>query len=183
MRGVGDLRLSLSRRSGAVAFDPASLFGASDQGAVYDFSDFDEAVSRPAMGRPAVSPPNARSYRSRCTDLSGKGNHATQGTAASEPPARRYQGYLESFDGTDDELAAAGIDMSRDGQGDAGLCMPASWGQGNHLGGQLLFAGNGLVQRHLPRRCGSSSCAHCIHGFGGRKQPGASGRRRHGQTR
>lgn len=102
--GHGYDRLRL-RFAGSELTDPADLFGPSDQGAVYDFTDmaslfqtFDTSTPVTAMGQ-AIG---------RASDLSGKNNHATQPTAGMRPI---YQGY-GAFDGIDDLLATDAVDMS-----------------------------------------------------------------------
>lgn len=71
------------RRGGgaAPAFDPATLFGAGDQGAVFNFGD-ETLVFQSNLGTGAVAAENDQiGY---VTDLSGKGNHAVQATAANK---------------------------------------------------------------------------------------------------
>jgi hypothetical protein len=89
MRG---LRLGLSLTGGAAAFNPASLFTAS-QGGYYDPSPTSTGVAADA----AVAQLN---------DLSGNGNHATQATAGSKPILRQSgSNYYLELDGTDDFMA------------------------------------------------------------------------------
>ncbi len=85
-------------------FDPASVFGGADQGAVYDFTSAanlfqstDTSVPVTATGQPI----------GRVNDLSGKNNHATQvGTARPT-----FQGYGD-FDGVDDTIVSAAVNLS-----------------------------------------------------------------------
>jgi len=61
------------------AFDPATLFGSSEQGGVFDFGD-SELIFQSNFGTGAVAAEN--DPIGYVTDLSGKGNHAVQATAA-----------------------------------------------------------------------------------------------------
>jgi hypothetical protein len=90
---------------------PADLFRQGEQGAWYDPSDFstmfqDSAGSTPVTG---TGQPVGR-----INDKSGRGNNATQGTAAARPVLQQDGNglYYLDFDGTDDELATAAIDFS-----------------------------------------------------------------------
>lgn len=70
------------RRGGGVpAFDPATLFGAGDQGAVFNFGD-ETLIFQSNLGTGAVAAEN--DPIGYVTDLSGKGNHAVQATAANK---------------------------------------------------------------------------------------------------
>lgn len=92
-------------------FSPRSLFAAGEQGAWYDPSDFstlfqDAAGTTPvtAVGQPV----------GRINDKSGRGNHATQSTAASRPTLQQDSNglYYLSFDGTDDGMATPSINFT-----------------------------------------------------------------------
>jgi hypothetical protein len=89
----------------------SALFAAGEQGAWYDPSDFstlyqDSAGTTPvtAVGQPV----------GRILDKSGKGNHATQPTAASRPVLQQDSNGLAylAFDGVDDFLVTNSIDFS-----------------------------------------------------------------------
>ncbi len=92
-------------------FSPANLFASGEQGAWYDPSDLstmfqDSAGTTPvtAVGQPV----------GKILDKSGRGNNATQATAAARPVLRQDANskyYLE-FDGVDDSLATAAIDFT-----------------------------------------------------------------------
>ena len=88
---------------GFVAFTPATLFASGEQGAWYDPSDLSTMFTDTDGTTPAtVGDPVAR-----INDKSGRGNHATQATAAARPTLQQTAGglyYLE-FDGVDDFLA------------------------------------------------------------------------------
>lgn len=96
---------------GAAAFDPASLFSSGEQGFWYDPSDFstmfqDSAGTTPvtAVGQPV----------GKILDKSGRGNHASQSTAAARPVLQQDGNgkYYLAFDGVDDKLLSTSIDFS-----------------------------------------------------------------------
>lgn len=93
------------------AFSPRSLFAAGEQGIWLDPSDFssmfqDSAGTTPvtALGQPV----------GKILDKSGRGNHATQATAASRPILQQDSNgkYYLSFDGVDDGMATASINFT-----------------------------------------------------------------------
>lgn len=93
------------------AFSPAVLFRAGEQGVWFDPSDFatmwqDSAGTTPvtATGQPV----------GKILDKSGRGNHATQGTAASRPTLQQDASgyYYLNFDGTDDGMATGSINFT-----------------------------------------------------------------------
>ena len=94
----------------APAFSPLSLFAASEVGAWYDPSDLttlfqDSAGTTPvtADGQPV----------GKILDKSGRGNHATQATAASRPLYKTDGTYhWLQFDGVDDSLSTETIDFT-----------------------------------------------------------------------
>jgi hypothetical protein len=98
---------SLGRR-----FNPRSLFAAGEQGVWYDPSDLSTLFQDSAGTTPVtVGDPVAR-----INDKSGRGNHATQATAARRPILRQLAGgeyYLE-FDGIDDSLVTSTITPGTD---------------------------------------------------------------------
>lgn len=92
-------------------FQITSLFSAGEQGVWYDPSDFstmfqDAAGTTPvtAVGQPV----------GRILDKSGRGNHATQATAASRPVLQQdgTGRYFLLFDGVDDWLQTASINFT-----------------------------------------------------------------------
>lgn len=91
-----------------VRFNPAYLFSSSEPGAWYDPSDLTTLFQNAAGTTPVTA---AGQPVGRILDKSGRGNHATQATAASRPT---YQidgfgrPYL-SFDGVDDFLVTPTI--------------------------------------------------------------------------
>ena len=107
MLGLG-LGLGGAARQGANAFDPASIFGASDDGAVYIAAP--SSTFQVSNGTTAVSENDPVGY---LTDLSGKGNHAIQTTPGARPTMRLSGGryYLEG-DGVDDFLVCLGPELS-----------------------------------------------------------------------
>ena len=91
--------------------DPRSLFASGEQGIWLDPSDFstlfqDAAGTTPvtAVGQPV----------GKILDKSGRGNHATQTTAASRPTLQQDSNglYYLSFDGTDDSMATPSINFT-----------------------------------------------------------------------
>jgi len=91
--------------------DLRSLFSAGEQGIWLDPSDFstlfqDAAGTTPvtAVGQPV----------GKILDKSGRGNHATQATAASRPTLQQDSNgmYYLSFDGTDDGMATPSINFT-----------------------------------------------------------------------
>jgi hypothetical protein len=89
-------------------FDPASLFAAGEQGAWYDPSDITTLFQDSAGTTPVTA---AGQPVGRVLDKSGRGNHATQSTAASRPTYQVTAGGLPylSFDGVDDWLVTPTI--------------------------------------------------------------------------
>jgi len=99
-------KISLALRQwGAAGFSPRSLFASGEQGAWYDPSDLstmfqDSAGTTPvtADGQPV----------GKILDKSGRGNHASQATAASRPLYRTDGTYhWLQFDGVDDQLSSS----------------------------------------------------------------------------
>ena len=88
-----------------------SLFAAGEQGAWFDPSDFSTLFQDAAGTTPvtAVGQPVGLAL-----DKSGRGNHATQTTAASRPTLQQDSNglYYLSFDGTDDSMATPSIDFT-----------------------------------------------------------------------
>jgi hypothetical protein len=91
------------RRSGARRFSPAALFAASETGVWYDPSDLTTLFQDTAGTTPVTAVGQTVALM---LDKSGRGNHATQATAAQRPTYRLDAGsrpYLE-FDGVDDGM-------------------------------------------------------------------------------
>lgn len=86
------------------------LFARSEQGVWYDPSDFNTMFQDAAGTTPvtAVGQPVGR-----ILDKSGRGNHATQGTATSRPVLQQDSGgrYYLAFDGTDDSFGTGSINF------------------------------------------------------------------------
>lgn len=108
---MAGLSLSLGLGLGAsrvVGFSPSALFAASEPGAWYDPSDLSTMFQDSAGTTPITA---TGQTVARINDKSGRGNHATQATAASRP---QYQvdgngkAFL-LFDGTDDFLVTPTI--------------------------------------------------------------------------
>ena len=94
-------------RSGG-GFSPASLFAASEPGGWYDPSDLTTLFQDTAGTTPVTA---TGQTVARINDKSGRGNHATQATAASRPIYQvdgNGKAYL-LFDGTDDFLVTGTI--------------------------------------------------------------------------
>ena len=92
-------------------WSPLSLFASGEQGVWYDPSDFstmfqDSAGTTPvtAVGQPV----------GKILDKSGRGNHASQSTAAARPVLLQDKNnkYYLAFDGEDDFLATASINFT-----------------------------------------------------------------------
>lgn len=106
------LGLGIGIRQYGSGFRPANLFRRSEQGAWYDPSDIttlfqDSAGTTPvtASGQPV----------GRMLDKSGRGNHATQATAAARPTYTTGGGLAWlAFDGVDDGMVTASITLAVD---------------------------------------------------------------------
>ena len=138
----------LMSSASSVAFSPLSLFASGEQGAWYDPSDLSTMFQDTAGTTPVTA---TGQTVARINDKSGRGNHATQATAASRP---QYQvdgngkAYL-LFDGTDDFLLTGtimpGIDKAQVFAGvrklsDAARGMVLETGLGNQSGSIALQA-------------------------------------------
>lgn len=92
-------------------FNPRSLFASGEQGIWLDPSDFSTLFQDAAGTTPvtAVGQPVGLAL-----DKSGRGNHATQSTAASRPTLQQDSNglYYLSFDGTDDGMATPSINFT-----------------------------------------------------------------------
>ena len=93
------------------AYNPATLFSGGQQGAWYDPSDFTSMFQDTAGTVPVTATGQAVA---RINDKSGRGNHATQATAAARPVLQQDAGgkYYLAFDGVDDNLATASISFT-----------------------------------------------------------------------
>ena len=94
-------------------WSPLSLFASGEQGVWYDPSDFstmfqDSAGTTPvtAVGQPV----------GKILDKSGRGNHASQSTAAARPVLQQDGNgkYYLAFDGVDDFISATGMTQTTD---------------------------------------------------------------------
>jgi len=94
---------------GSVAYSPATLFAAGEQGAWYDPSDM-STMFQDAAGTIPVTTANQQVGLMR--DKSGRGNHASQSTPSSRPILRNSGAlwYLE-FDGVDDFFVTSNINF------------------------------------------------------------------------
>lgn len=104
---------TISPGGGGTAWSPAALFASGEQGVWYDPSDFstmfqDSAGTTPvtAVGQPV----------GKILDKSGRGNHASQSTAAARPVLQQDGNgkYYLSFDGVDDFISATGMTQTTD---------------------------------------------------------------------
>lgn len=89
----------------------SSLFGAGEEGGIWDPSDFSTMFQDSAGTTPvtAVEQPVGK-----ILDISGNGNHRTQSTAGSRPTLKQTAGglyYLE-YNGTSSSMATASVDFS-----------------------------------------------------------------------
>jgi hypothetical protein len=92
-------------------FTPAALFASGEQGAWYDPSDITTLFQDVAGTSPVTA---VGQSVARVNDKSGRGNHATQATTASQPIYQidaSGRPYL-NFDGVDDSLATASINFT-----------------------------------------------------------------------
>jgi len=150
MYGMGVSRMGSVGGVPSLAAQIAAMFGQGQQGAWYDPSDFttlfqDSAGTTPvtAFGQPV----------GLMRDKSGRGNHASQATAASRPTLRQDAGgryYLE-FDGVDDSMATAAINFSASDKitiwtgarnNVAGMVAELSANAGLNAGAFYLYAGS-----------------------------------------
>ena len=93
-------------------FNPFYMFSAGEQGVLYDPSDL-TTLSQDAAGTTPVTA--AGQPVGRMLDKSGRGNHATQSTAASRPLLQfnaTTGAYYLAFDGIDDFLVTGNIDFT-----------------------------------------------------------------------
>ena len=90
-------------------FSPSSLFASGEEGVMFDVTATDSMAQTSA----GAGNPGSDSPIGLLGDSSGNGNDARQATASSRPRLRRENGmqWLE-FDGVNDSLATAAIDMS-----------------------------------------------------------------------
>jgi len=127
------------------AFSPAALFAASEPGAWYDPSDLTTLFQDTAGATPVTA---AGQSVARVNDKSGRGNNATQATAASRPTYQvdgSGRGYL-AFDGVDDFLLTPTITPNIDKvQVFAGVRKLSDNPQGHITGGN----GNSIGQFEL----------------------------------
>ena len=102
----------VTARKRGTPYDPAmALFGAGEQGGVYDIQDLSTLFQSSDGTVPVTAPGDPVEY---VTDLSGNGNHIIHATT---PPTLRLDavggGYYLEFDGTNDSLATVGsVDFS-----------------------------------------------------------------------
>jgi hypothetical protein len=89
----------------AVFFNPASLFGGGDQGAVYDFTTMSSLFQTTDTSTPVTT---TGQPVGRANDLSGKNNHLLQATAGLRP---LFQNNL-LLDGADDNMATNAITLN-----------------------------------------------------------------------
>lgn len=111
MRALG-ISMQFTPPKGSV-FTPSALFAAGEQGVWFDPSDFSSMFQDSAGTIPVTA---AGQPVGKINDKSGRGNHATQATAASRPTLQqdgtgRY--YLD-FDGVDDCMATGNIPYTTD---------------------------------------------------------------------
>lgn len=104
-------KISLALRQwGAAGFSPLSLFASGEQGAWYDPSDLSTMFQDSAGTTPVTT--DGQSV-GKILDKSGRGNHASQATAAARPLYKTDGTYhWLQFDGVDDSLSTAAIDFT-----------------------------------------------------------------------
>ena len=113
--GVNPSRLSAKGRIFGYFYDnatfsPLSLFAASEVGVWYDPSDLSTMFQDAAGTTPVTADGQPVG---KILDKSGRGNHASQATAAKRPLYKTSGGlHWLQFDGVDDALATASIDFT-----------------------------------------------------------------------
>lgn len=124
---AADGAVYVSNTGGGGGWTPADLFIDGEQGAWYDPSDLSTMFQDTAGTIPVTA---AGQTVARINDKSGRGNHATQATAAARPQYQTDGTYhwLE-FDGVDDALSTAAINLSVTQQ--TNLCFGATIGNTN----------------------------------------------------
>ena len=104
------LRLGLGLGlSGGVSFSPLSLFTASEPGFWFDPSDLSTLFQDAAGTTPVTA---AGQSVARINDKSGRGNHATQATAAQRPQYQVYSKPVLNGDFVDDNITFDGSAMT-----------------------------------------------------------------------
>jgi hypothetical protein len=147
----GPLATPLQRALTSVGrgFHPASLFGATTPGVVYDLADASSLFQDSAATQPVTT---AGQLIGRVNDKSGRGNHATQGTTASKLVWQTTYGQCDGVDdwlqtgsidftGTDKVTVIAGIRKESDAA--IGAVFELSTNSGGNSGTFALFAPNG----------------------------------------
>lgn len=127
-------------------FTPADFFAASEPGAWYDMTDISTMFQDSAGTTPVTA---AGQFCGRIEDKSGNGHHAVMATAGKLPTVRQDAGgayYLE-FDGVNDELINASMDLSASqsslfGVGGRIDAAAAATGYLFNFGGNYQIAGN-----------------------------------------
>lgn len=153
------------------AWTPATLFANNEQGVWYDPSDFrtmfqDSAGTTPvtAVGQPV----------GLMLDKSGRGNHATQATAAARPVLQQDANgkYYLAFDGVDDSLATAAINFTATDKmtvvagvrkNSGGVQLIAELGTNGTDLGRFYFASGDSAPREWSFYAGGSTTANAAH--------------------
>jgi len=162
-----DLTLGIGLGPLAKPFSPLSLFAAGEQGAWYDPSDFTTMFQDSAGSTPVTA---VGQSVGRILDKSGRGNHASQATAASRP-VLQIDGtgkYYLAFDGVDDFLVTntvtPGTDKAQVFVGirklsDAAEGLIVELGSATVLNGgfSLTHAGGSLAEKYTFRSKGTSN--------------------------
>lgn len=105
------INIALTRiYGGAASFSPSSLFAASEEGIWLDPSDLSTMFQDSAGTTPVTADGQPVGL---ILDKSGRGNHASQATAAARPLYKTDGTYhWLQFDGVDDSLSTASIDFT-----------------------------------------------------------------------
>ena len=106
------ISLAITRidRAGAAGFSPLSLFASGEVGAWYDPSDLSTMFQDSAGTTPVTADGQPVGL---ILDKSGRGNHASQATTAARPLYKTDGTYhWLKFDGVDDTLSTAAIDLT-----------------------------------------------------------------------
>lgn len=137
---VGYTRDELDAEIAALTFfAPSQLFGGADQGFVFDFTDISTLFQTTDTSSPVTA---AGQSIGRANDLSGKGNHATQGTSGARPT---YQGYA-AFDGSTDFISTPVVDLSASDKATIIASYRSDAGGNKVLVQMGAFAGSGSLE-------------------------------------
>jgi hypothetical protein len=133
-------RSPLVRKLASAAFDPSTLFGASDKGFMFDFTNKANLFQDTGKTTPVANVNDPIGY---VADLSGKGNNATQSTGTARP---LWTGQSGIGDGTK-TMAIPSIDLSGGSKVTIVACVKlnttgnhAAYSHGSSTGGSFMLS-------------------------------------------